>query len=204
MNSGRMKGMPLLPLLGEPLNANIQTPLSTVEISFENLLVVGYEDDSDGGESCRLPMSRLGLDENACVHGNISMTMAGRKVPHMGFFGPDDVCLWEWLGNWHEVESAFRAEQNASVVVGGAEQGEPAFVWEREGDTGLLTIADSELSGGRADLEWQKIRFSVAEFFAAHAQFREEAREFILREAPHCGLEWWDDWGAGRFDVQNV
>lgn len=172
--------------------------MSTVEISFENLLVSGYGDED---ESRRLPMSRLGLDENACVHGKIRLLIGGRLVPHMGFFGPDDVCLWEWLGNLREVETAFRADQNARVVVGGAEQGEPSFVWEREGEQGHLTLADSELrSGGVADAQWQKIPFLVSDFLAAYARFRAEAREFIVREAPHCGLEWWDDWGLGRFD----
>jgi len=174
--------------------------MSTVDISFENLLVCGWDDDSDDASSVRLPMSRLGLDENACVHGTIRLLIGGRLVPHMGGL-PDDVCLAEWLGNLGDVEDAFRAGQNARVVVGGAEQGEPAFVWEREGEQGHLTIADSEMSsGGVADAQWQKIPFLVGDFFAAHAHFRAEAREFIVHEAPHCGLDWWDDWGGGRFE----
>ncbi len=174
--------------------------MSTVEISFENLLVSGYGDDPDEDANGRLPMSRLGLDEYACVHGTIRLMISGRRVPHMGLFGPDDVCLWEWLAHFHEAQSAFRAEPNARVVVDAAHQSEPAFVWEREEETGFLTIAACEWSGGVADAQWQKIPFLVDDFFTAHARFRAEAREFILREAPHCGLEWWDDWGGGRFE----
>lgn len=174
--------------------------MSTAEISFENLLVCGYEDDSDDAASARLPMSRLGLDENACIHGTIRLLIGGRRVPHLGFFGPDDVCLWEWLRHFHKVESAFRAEPNARVVVDAADQSEPAFVWEREGETGFLTIAACEWSGGVADLDWQRSPFLTSDFLSAHTKFRLEAREFIVREAPHCALEWWDDWGFGRFE----
>lgn len=176
--------------------------MSTVEISFENLLVCGYEEDES---SALLPLSHLGLDENACVHGTIRLMIGGRQVPHVGWL-PDDVCLSEWLGNLQQVEAAFRAQLKARAVVGGAEQGEPAFVWERDEKQGFLTIADSEQgSGGVADAQWQKIPFVVSDFFAAYTKFRAQAREFVLREAPHCGLEWWDDWGGGRFemDAQN-
>lgn len=173
--------------------------MSTVEISFENLLVCGNGDDLDEDVNGRLPMSRLGLDEHACVHGTIRLMVSGRLVPHVGWL-PDDVCLWEWLAHFHEVESAFRAEPNARVVVNAADQSEPAFVWEREEEMSFLTIAACEWSGGVADLEWQRIPFLTSDFLIAHAKFRLEAREFIVREAPHCGLEWWDDWGLGRFD----
>ncbi len=172
--------------------------MSTVEISFENLLVNGNRDDCDEDASGRLPMSRLDLDEHACVHGTIRLVIGGRRVPHMGLFGPDDVCLWDWLGHFYEVESAFRA--NARVVVDAADQNEPAFVWERQEETGFLTIAACAWSGGVADLEWQRSPFLTSDFLTAHTKFRLEAREFIVREAPHCGLEWWDDWGLGRFD----
>lgn len=174
--------------------------MSTVEISFENLLVCGNGDDDDEDASGRLPMSRLGLDEHACVHGTIRLLIGGRAVPHMGFFGPDDVCLWDWLAHFHEVESAFRTQAEARVFVDAADQSEPAFVWERELETGFLTIAACEWSGGVADAQWQRTPFLVCDFLAAHAKFRFEAREFILREAPHCGQEWWNDWGGGRFE----
>ena len=173
--------------------------MSSVHLSFENLLVSGYEEECvESNSSGRLP--RLGLDENACVHGTIRLEIAGRLVPNMGFFGMDDVCLWEWLRYLSDVENAFRAGEHASAVVGGAEQGQPCYVWERDGNSGFLTVADSPHSGGVAHEEWQKIPFHVTDFFAAHAEFRANARAFIVREAPHCGLEWWDDWGLGRFE----
>jgi hypothetical protein len=55
----------------------------SVKIFFENLAVAGSED--------RLPLSSLDLDENSHIHGGLRFQIANRLVPHLGYFGPDDV-----------------------------------------------------------------------------------------------------------------
>src|SRR5262249_6850004 len=70
------------------------------------------------------------------------------------------------------------------------EQGQPAFVFEREGDEGFFTIAASEISDGVTDPDWQRIEFLPTDFLAAYEDFRKSFYSELLAEAPVAGEAW--------------
>ena len=141
---------------------------------------IWYENVAAITASGRRPLARL--RPQAHVHGGLRLEIGGRLVPHLGYFGPDDVCFDSWLD-----ELALAAE--ALAVPGGrhvydeGEQGQPAFVFEREGDTGYFSIIDAAYSGGVADSGWQRVEFQPTDFIAAYEDFR---TSFLaaLRAAP--------------------
>jgi hypothetical protein len=54
-----------------------------------------------------------------------------------------------------------------------------------------FSIVESVLSGGRADAEWQDVRFSYDEFRTAVAVFLDELREQLRVQVPLEGDRWW-------------
>jgi hypothetical protein len=136
----------------------------------------------------RRPLSALTADSH--VHGGLRLEIAGRLVPYLGYWGPDDVCFGQWLG---ELEQAARVleQPGGRHVFDEGEQGQPAFVFEREGDRGFFSIAASEASdGGVADPDWYRVGFVPAEFVAAYTRLRES---FVatLRQASPAAAEAW-------------
>jgi hypothetical protein len=70
------------------------------------------------------------------------------------------------------------------------EQGQPAFVFDREGDRGFFSIVASEISEGLADPDWQRIEFVPAEFIAAQDQFRATFVAKVRAAAPRVAEKW--------------
>lgn len=120
-------------------------------------------------EDERLPLSEL-TDESH-IHGGLRLEIAGRRVPHMGCWSPEDVCFDDWL---EELRQASRC----LAVVGGrhvfdeGEQGQPAFLFERDGQWGYFSIVASGISGAQGDPDWQRVRFAPADFVVAFETFR--------------------------------
>ncbi len=129
--------------------------MTPVRVSVENLWT--YRVSHSGGTE-REPLSRLGNNWNAGhIHGRLSIEIAGRSVPHLGFFGPDDVCLNTWLVELCNVVNAL-VEAPGEYTFDEGEQGQPAFQFVRVGDEIVFSITESVLAGGRADTEWQGVR----------------------------------------------
>ncbi|HZS06481.1 MAG TPA: hypothetical protein VFD58_16700 [Blastocatellia bacterium] len=126
---------------------------STFRISFEDLAVI------EAGED-RLPLSALGNDSH--IHGGLRIRIGDRLVPSLGHFGPDDVCFSDWIYELQNILKAFEGNEIASYTFDEGEQGQPAFLFERQGDSVFLSIIDSASSGGKADPEWQKVPFAYA------------------------------------------
>jgi len=83
----------------------------------------------------RKPLTELTLDRH--VHGGLRLEINGRLVPYLGYWGPDDVCFGEWVNELWRAAQALRDSGGRHVYDEG-EQGQPAFVFEREGDRGFL------------------------------------------------------------------
>lgn len=128
----------------------------TVRIWYENLAAMAVND--------RHPL--FALAANSHVHGGLRLEFAGRLVPYLGYWGPDDVCFSQWLGELSQAAAAM-GQPGGRHVFDEGEQGQPAFVFERDGDCGFFSIAASELSGADADPDWQRVEFLLAEFVAA-------------------------------------
>lgn len=128
----------------------------TVRAWCENLAAMAVND--------RRPLSALAADSH--VHGGLRLEFAGRLVPYLGYWGPDDVCFGQWIGELVQAVAAM-SQPGGRHVFDEGEQGQPAFVFERDGERGFFSIAASELSGAGGDPDWQRVEFSPAEFMAA-------------------------------------
>jgi hypothetical protein len=146
---------------------------------------------ADTGGTEREPLSRLGEGRNTGhVHGTLIIEIAGRAVPHLGFFGPDDVCLNTWLVELCNVVNGLAVPVGEYTFDEG-EQGQPAFTFARVGDEVAFSINESNLGGGAADLEWQDVRFPYRDFRAAVLLFIDELRSELRQQAPKSWERWW-------------
>jgi hypothetical protein len=152
----------------------------TLKISFADLAVVR--------QNIRLPLQQLTVDDH--IHGDLLIEVAGRRLPHLGYFGEDDVCMGEWLGQLAGVREAFATSRTGRYVFDEGEQGQPALVFERQGDLAQVTIADAEFSGGVADLAWQHVEFSAADLIAEEDRFRRAFVAHLTTVAPAVAAEW--------------
>jgi hypothetical protein len=135
-----------------------------------------------------LPLSALTLDDH--IHGELNLQIGGRLVPHLGLFDPSDVCFNTWLQELSAAARILGSSADARHVFDEGEQGQPAFVFERVGDRAYFSINDSEISEGRADLEWQRVEFSPGDFLDAHVRFRDSLFALIRAAALQVAEEW--------------
>jgi hypothetical protein len=122
----------------------------SIRIYFENLAVP----EDEGG---RLPLRELTSDNH--IHGGLRIITHNRLVPHLGFFGADDVCFSDWIAELESVLSTFDGRENAQYIFDDPEQGQPAFQFDREGEYVFLSIVDSLSSDGKGDASWQRAKF---------------------------------------------
>ena len=162
--------------------------MSAVRISVANLWTYRVA-DTDASE--REPLSRLGGRRNAGhIHGTLVIEIAGRAVPHLGFFGPDDVCLNTWLVELCKMVDGLAGPVREYTFDEG-EQGQPAFKFARVEDEVAFSINESVLGEGAADPEWQGVRFPYRDFHAAVLSFLDELRSELRQQAPNAWERWW-------------
>jgi hypothetical protein len=173
---------------------------SSVQIEARELWLDEYRTEEDEDDAVRTPVEAARLpadpaelaDLNLHVHGRLRIEIDGRELPHLGFFGPDDVCLYTWVPELARIRSAL-AGGDARYVFDEGEQGQPAFVFERVGETVYVSIEDSriaELSGGHGDAEWQRVPCIAADLFEAIDRFFVALRAQMLAAGPY-GAHWW-------------
>ena len=142
----------------------------SVRLWFENLAAMDVND--------RLPLSRL--EATSHLHGGLRLELAGRLVPCMGYWGPDDVCFAQWLGELRGVATAF-SSGDTKYVFDECEQGQPAFVFERVCELGYFSLADS-MADGEAAPDWQRVEFQALDLVSAIHEFEAEFNAHIRRE----------------------
>jgi len=135
-----------------------------------------------------ISLGSLTLDEH--IHGGLRIEIGGRLVPYLGYFGPDDVCLGAWLSELGRIAEAFSSGLDASYIYDEGEQGQPAFLFERNGKNAVFSIVDAEFSGGESDPQWQGVEFSPEEFLSAYECCRKSFVTLLRNEAPHLADEW--------------
>jgi len=150
----------------------------TVRIWHENLASINVD---------REPLAALTTEGH--IHGCLRLEIAGRLVPCLGYWGPDDVCFDAWVVELFRAAEAMRIPGSRYVFDEG-EQGQPAFVFEREGDQAFFTIAASSLSDGVARPDWQRVEFSPDEFVTAYENFRESFFAEVRAGAPAVAEAW--------------
>jgi hypothetical protein len=133
--------------------------------------------------------SSTGLEPFQHIHGAMRLEIGGREVPYMGYFGPKDVCLNGWINVLLSVIAAFRAGQSQYVFDEG-EQGQPAYRFDREGETGYLSIVNSTFSDGEADPEFQRVAFQWRDLEPALSEFGAVLLERVRAHAPPQVEHW--------------
>ncbi len=162
----------------------------TVRIDFDDLVVHVYGGD---GKTAHRPLSEL-TPESRHVHGRLTICIGGRTVPGLGYWGPSDVCMVDWLAEMRSVLQAFESDDVGQHAFDEGEQGQPSFVFRRMRDRGFFTIADSAISDGVADPDWQDVEF-VAGDLALEVRLLLARWLYELRAgAPRVADAWMDRW----------
>lgn len=157
---------------------------STIKITFEDLAVIKV-----GNNSRRLPLAELEAS-HAHIHGTLLINIGDRFVPYMGYFGANDVCIAQWIGELEKICHEFKGNDYARYCFDEGEQGQPAFLFEREGEMIYLSIIDSALSDGEGDDDWQKVGFIYREFISEYEAFCKQFSAELQRSAPTAASEW--------------
>jgi hypothetical protein len=138
----------------------------------------------------RLPLARLS-ERGGHVHGRLEIEVNGVPLPYLGYFGPDDVCFNGWVFQLHSARNTLRSALRISYTYDEGEQGQPAFLFEREADSLLVSIVASELSDGAADPDWQRVACNFADFERSVSQFLTDFRQHLCAAAPEFAAQWW-------------
>ena len=172
-----------------PLMSNVRplTPLDrmSASISFSQLFTYAVDDTS-----VRLPLDALARSAGH-IHGLLKVEVSGRVLPHMGFFGPDDVCFNTWVEELSHVVLKLGAAQAATYTFDEGEQGQPAFAFRRDGDLLYVSVVESQLSGAEGDPSYQAVSCQWSEFRAAVSSFFASFRAALLEQCPRVGQTWW-------------
>jgi hypothetical protein len=157
----------------------------SVSIHFESLFTYAAE-----SSNVRLPLSRL-AEGNDHIHGALSVHIAGKPIPSLGFFGPEDVCLNTWTQELHAIEEALSQKQDAIYVFDEGEQGQPAYEFRRDGELLYVSVIDSQISGARGDPNYQQISCLWNDFLISVRTYTSQLQATLQSEVPELAQEWW-------------
>jgi len=157
----------------------------TFQITFKNAWT--YEPKNP---NVRLPVSSLPKDGKGHIHGRLEIIVAGRPLPYLGYFGPDDVCMNEWIKELSEAAAKLKSADNSEHVYHDCEQGQPTFRFERCGNLVFISIITSEFSGAKGLPDWQMVECRLDGFLSAVSTFETQFRKLVLSESPVGGKLW--------------
>src|SRR5215469_7497305 len=101
------------------------------------------------------PIAKVGKEgEPIYIYGSLIVEIDGRRVPWMGYWGPDMVEFWLWITEVSHMLIGFDKGDN-EYEYDPIEQEQPAFKYVRDGDTVKLSVVASAHTNGRTDPEWQ-------------------------------------------------
>lgn len=157
----------------------------TACITFSELFTYAANDTS-----VRLPLDALAHGAGH-IHGLLKLEVSGRVLPHMGFFGPEDVCFNTWVEELSRVVAELGDKDAATYTFDEGEQGQPAFAFRRNGDLLYVSVTESQLSGASGDPSYQDVSCLWSEFAVAVSGFFASFRAAILEQCPGVGKTWW-------------
>jgi hypothetical protein len=141
------------------------------------------------GGSRELPVSSL-KNDGSHLHGELLIVVEGEPIPRMGYFGPRDVCVADWVRELQAAVTDLRSSDPARHLYDECEQGQPAFLFERHGEIVTVSIVDSELGDGVGSPEWGRRTCSLAEFETEVGRFISELETTLEDAAPGNGRDW--------------
>ena len=123
------------------------------------------------------------------IHGRLVVVVDGTPVPHIGFFGPSDVCIGDWVHEMSEARRVLASAEDSCHVFDEGEQGQPAFRFRRVGDRIEVSIVDS-VSGAGGDPEWGTHSCTASDFDSGISSFVRQLATDLERSSPGIGRSW--------------
>lgn len=145
--------------------------MTTVQILASDLWTGEYR--------ARRPLGDLDDGGSGHIHGRLEIVIGGRRLPRLGYWGPDDVCLDTSVS---ELRAARRvlSDRDAQYTVDEGEQGQPAYVFRRLGNRVHVSVSDSPLSDGPGEPDWQNVPCDATGFIAAIDAFLTRVEREVL------------------------
>lgn len=136
----------------------------------------------------KLPLCYISEYENAFIRGELQIIIHEKIVPHLGYDSVEDVNIYYWMKELTEL--FYNLDANVPLyIIHGDDQGQPDYRFDKQDDDIYLSIIASEL-GGRADPNWQDIKFSYHEFKVAFYKFKEMLFLEIAKNDPDRVASW--------------
>jgi hypothetical protein len=152
-------------------------------IDYSELWTCGTNTQKNGRES----IDHLDDRNDTHIHGDLSITIDGQSLPHMGW--KNEVCFGYWIEGFARLIKSFKAGHMSDRIYG-MDQGMPDFLFEKDGRTVYLSIVQSE-QGGKADPKWQKVKIDYIELKQEFMNFKDRLLADIGAKAPNV-LEKWE------------
>ncbi len=108
----------------------------------------------------------------------------------MGYWSQDDVCFSDWINEFEGIVKAFSGVERASYTFDEGEQGQPAYLFEKEGESIYFSIIDSVLSGMEGNPEWQRVEFGYSDFLKQYLEFKAQFLSQLYTAAPSFADQW--------------
>jgi hypothetical protein len=159
----------------------------TIEIGFSNPYIPLVA--SEEGEPERASLSTLDDDERSHVHGTLWIRVNGRELPALGYFGRDDACLGGWAAELHAAARTMESTDPATYIFDEGEQGQPAFVFEREGPIVRVSLRPSHYGTAGHAPPWRPETCALADFVAEVKAFV-TSLDATIRTATPAGANW--------------
>lgn len=141
----------------------------------------------------RVPLTYLDGKTYSHIHGELEIIIKGRKVPHLGPYSDQDICIGNWMLFLVRMLDTFETRNLQTYTIGAGEQGQPDYKFDKEGDTMYLSILKST-AGGYDDPYWQRISFSYTEFKSEFQKFKEYLLLEISKISPSLADFWNEKW----------
>jgi len=161
-----------------------------LEIKYNNLHVIGYVED----ESERFPIKTILRMEDPTyqhIHGYLSINIADKQLPSLGFFGEDDVCFNTWIAELNAIVFCFSKSYQVNYLFDEGEQGQPAFKFVRDNDLVYISIIDSNFSNGYSNPDWQNVSCPYQVFDACVRNFLMQIKEELFLSLSEITSFWW-------------
>jgi hypothetical protein len=144
-----------------------------------------------------VPLESLTLNDH--VHGRLEIEIDGETLPHLGFGGPEKVCIGPWYNVLTHALAHLSSRANACFYF---DEGElPAVEFDKVGDTLYVSSLATKNTGPIEAPMWQRRPCEFAAFREAAERFLAEFREELQRRGPGarwCELTLGTAWGQRR------
>jgi hypothetical protein len=140
----------------------------------------------------QLPLAKVDTQYRTHIHGALHITVGARELPYLGYFGASDVCIGMWIDELVAATRAVSQHDPAEHLFDEGEQGQPAFLFRREGGQIYVSVVDSALSDTPGDSEWQRVACTVEEFTTGIDLFLQNLRSTLEKEMKPAAFDhWW-------------